>query len=310
MQAIGLSREYRNTINRLATTLLQLAVDNPQPGSNPDSTKESLMSSAPHTIDISPYGSVIDAKYRRCAPRPVQAAATHTAIPTRRLSISRLRSELLMFGYLYRSELLLLAYIGTVLASPLGDVHRLIGEGLALLTLMILLAGSTYMLSRRIERTIVYPLAAIWLLARSFIAFGFTHAVVAGLAPMAGLVLSVVVLTAILRRLASPPMVTTGVIAEAFMGYLALATAFGEVFWMLNHLIGTPFNQSIPGSQTSTMLYFSMITLTSVGYGGIVPINPFLRLVAALESMLGVFYVAVVVARLASFYRSGKGARA
>ena len=55
--------------------------------------------------------------------------------------------------------------------------------------------------------------------------------------------------------------------------------------------------------KSGTLLYFSMITLSSVGYGGIVPVNPYLRITAALESMIGIFYVAVVVARLVSAYR-------
>lgn len=46
-----------------------------------------------------------------------------------------------------------------------------------------------------------------------------------------------------------------------------------------------------------------MITLSSVGCGGILPINPYLRMVAALESVVGIFYVAVVVARIVSSYR-------
>jgi hypothetical protein len=41
-----------------------------------------------------------------------------------------------------------------------------------------------------------------------------------------------------------------------------------------------------------------MTTLSSVGYGDVVPVDPFIRIVSALEGMLGVFYVAVVVARL------------
>jgi voltage-gated potassium channel len=46
-----------------------------------------------------------------------------------------------------------------------------------------------------------------------------------------------------------------------------------------------------------------MITLSSVGYGGILPLNPYVRLIAALESLIGIFYIAVVVARLVSSYR-------
>jgi hypothetical protein len=72
-------------------------------------------------------------------------------LPSRR--ISRFRSRLIKFGNLYRSSLLLSAYVGMVLASPLGDSHRFIGEVLAFVTLLILLAGASYMVSRTIART-------------------------------------------------------------------------------------------------------------------------------------------------------------
>jgi hypothetical protein len=64
-----------------------------------------------------------------------------------------------------------------------------------------------------------------------------------------------------------------------------------------------PFNQLIPETQHGTFLYFSMMTISGVGYGGILPINPYLRLIAALETITGIFFVAVVVARLVSSYR-------
>jgi len=44
-----------------------------------------------------------------------------------------------------------------------------------------------------------------------------------------------------------------------------------------------------------------MVTQTSDG--GIAPLNPYVRIVAALESMSGILFVAVVVARLVSSYR-------
>ena len=46
-----------------------------------------------------------------------------------------------------------------------------------------------------------------------------------------------------------------------------------------------------------------MITLSSVRYGGIAPVNPYVRFVAAFESMTGIFYLAVVVAHMDSCYR-------
>lgn len=48
----------------------------------------------------------------------------------------------------------------------------------------------------------------------------------------------------------------------------------------------------------STMLYFSLVTLTTLGYGDIVAIRPTARMVATLEASAGVLYIAITVARL------------
>ena len=46
------------------------------------------------------------------------------------------------------------------------------------------------------------------------------------------------------------------------------------------------------------MLYFSLTTLTTTGYGDIVALDPFARSLANLESVIGQFYLAITVARL------------
>ena len=46
-----------------------------------------------------------------------------------------------------------------------------------------------------------------------------------------------------------------------------------------------------------TMLYFSLTTMTTTGYGDIVPVDPFARSLANLESMFGQFYFAITVTR-------------
>ena len=49
-----------------------------------------------------------------------------------------------------------------------------------------------------------------------------------------------------------------------------MATAFAQLYWILNQVMDKPFNQVIPSYEISTFLYFSLVTLTSVGYGGII----------------------------------------
>ena len=50
----------------------------------------------------------------------------------------------------------------------------------------------------------------------------------------------------------------------------------------------------------SDTAYFSFVTLTTLGYGDILPRDPLARFLAYLEAVTGVFYLAIVVASLVS----------
>jgi hypothetical protein len=104
-------------------------------------------------------------------------------------------------------------------------------------------------------------------------------------------------------RIRGAPQVTSSVIAEAVIIYLIIAIAFSQIYWFLNALVPHSFNETIVTSDNTSLLYFSVVTMTAVGYGGIRPMNPYVRLVAVFESITGVFYIAVIVARLVASYR-------
>ncbi|MBV8099475.1 MAG: two pore domain potassium channel family protein [Verrucomicrobia bacterium] len=53
-----------------------------------------------------------------------------------------------------------------------------------------------------------------------------------------------------------------------------------------------------------TSLYFSFITLGTVGYGDIAPMSAMARMLAMVEAMFGMFYMAMLIARLVSLYSS------
>ena len=48
----------------------------------------------------------------------------------------------------------------------------------------------------------------------------------------------------------------------------------------------------------ANLIYFSFVTLTSVGYGDIVPVHPFARGLANIEAIIGQLYPATLLARL------------
>lgn len=204
----------------------------------------------------------------------------------------------------YRSEILMCAFVAETIASPLADNHRHFGALLAVLLLAQLLIAATYMASRRIVKLVVLPVAGVWLLARLVEAFSDPRHFYAHLAPIAGFALSLATLWAIFDRFDWMERINRSVISEAFICYLVIAIAFSQLYWGISRLVPNCFNQVIPMQQSHTYLYFSMITLSGVGYGGIIPINPYVRLIAALENMIGIFYIAVVVARLVSSYRA------
>ena len=55
--------------------------------------------------------------------------------------------------------------------------------------------------------------------------------------------------------------------------------------------------------QFADFVYFSFVTLTTLGYGEITPISAQARSVAMMEAVSGVLYIAVLVARLVGLYR-------
>ena len=203
----------------------------------------------------------------------------------------------------YRSELLLASLVAVMLASPIIDQSRHLAGVIAFLQLLLLIAGAHYLADRQIVRRVVIPLGIVWVITRFLDAFGDPTRAYNHLSPLAGLALSLSVVWGLLRRFGSIAKVNRSVISEAIISYLFIAIAFSQLYWVLDHFVPNAFNQKIPYGQSETFLYFSMITLSGVAYGGILPVNPYIRLVAAFENVTGMFYLAVVIARLVSSYR-------
>lgn len=62
-------------------------------------------------------------------------------------------------------------------------------------------------------------------------------------------------------------------------------------------------NSGVVTDRSTDLLYFSLVTLSTVGYGDIVAVHPEVRMLAALESIVGVLYIAIMVAILVSAYK-------
>ena len=100
----------------------------------------------------------------------------------------------------------------------------------------------------------------------------------------------------------APGRITSRRLQGAAVVYLNLATIVAAVFSLIWDLTPSAF-ANVPApiggpGELATMLYFSLTTLTTTGYGDIVPVDPLARSMANLESIIGQFYLAITVARL------------
>jgi hypothetical protein len=109
------------------------------------------------------------------------------------------------------------------------------------------------------------------------------------------------------RYLGMPGPVTNGRIYGSVSLYFILAIFWFAIYHLIEALYPGSFSWSSPQDSATTLhgtlLYFSMVTLTTLGYGDVLPVNPIARMFATLEAAVGILYIAITVARLVSAYQ-------
>lgn len=97
-------------------------------------------------------------------------------------------------------------------------------------------------------------------------------------------------------------------IFATIVAYLLIAMVFAELYFLV--LTWTPgaLHLAVPPELRTArelrgdLMYFSLVTLATVGYGDILPVSPIARALATFEAVTGQFYVAVVVAMFVTKY--------
>jgi Ion channel len=115
---------------------------------------------------------------------------------------------------------------------------------------------------------------------------------------ISGVTLSVVVARAVF----APGRVTYHRIIGAVLLYLSIGFTFIALYTFVALLVPNAFTGLGPLRDNlavaSNFVYFSFVTLTSVGYGDIVPVDEYARSLANVEAIIGQFYPATLLARI------------
>lgn len=101
----------------------------------------------------------------------------------------------------------------------------------------------------------------------------------------------------------------------AVAGYLLLGLSFAYAYALIDSLIPGAFQRQVAdllsrNASPDTFIYFSVVTLTTVGYGDITAVHPVARSVVMMEALLGQLYPAILIARLVTLQIETRETRA
>jgi len=149
-------------------------------------------------------------------------------------------------------------------------------------------------------------LAAIYLVAGTALASltmlvpGGQH-VSDGISVLGG-VLVLVTPVVIVRRIATHRVVTAETLLGAICVYVLIGFSFSSLFMAVAYVSPAPFFTGVQHAAGSAFLFFSYMTLTTVGYGNLVPASSLGQSLAMIEAMAGQVYLVIVVSRLVSLW--------
>jgi hypothetical protein len=205
------------------------------------------------------------------------------------------------------SLLLLISLVVFLMLSAFVKEHHVLGEGVLLLSMYVALVASTLELSQR--RNWRWPGAILAGMSMLVMLIHFLYPtrmiMVANwffLAAFLGFVSA-----ALFSYLGLPGSVTSGRLYGLVSLYILLGVFYYAIFNLIETVQPRSFMEAASptsnGVSRHSLLYLSLITLTTLGYGDIVPATPAARMFAAFEAMTGVLYIAITVARLVSAYQ-------
>ena len=202
------------------------------------------------------------------------------------------------FGVLFYS--LLLTLVGGPILKAVGGT----GVVLQVLVGVNLLAAALQLDSKKGRQILLAVMAAAVLLRIGSVQAGHAGLKTASLALWTLIALYTVF--GALRFVLRAPAITLEHLYAALSAYLLVGVFLGVLYWGLEE--AWPGSLVVSGADSSNPfslangIYFSFITLATVGYGDMVPGSDVVRGLAVVEAIAGQFYLAVMIARLMSLY--------
>ena len=216
------------------------------------------------------------------------------------------------FPGLRRFSMVQLLIALAILFFSVPFVEELKGGDLIVSALLsVVLLSAVLAVANRRRNLAVGLLLAVPALAGRWINHLQPHLVPAPVFLVAGIGLVAFVVFTLLQFVLRASSVDVEVLCASISAYLMLGLIWTMAYWLVYYLTPEAFAFNTTTGTKQTMegfnaFYFSFITLSTVGYGDITPISKIARMLAAMEAMTGLLYVAVLIARLVGLYSAPK----
>jgi hypothetical protein len=201
--------------------------------------------------------------------------------------------------------LILATFVVTVTLPPEGWGGRVAAIAVAGLTAVIALTSSNV----RVGRVRVATAAVVIAVVAAALAKAVSSNGLLGVAFIIDALLLTLAAVTILRRVVLAPDVDFQTILGAISVFTLLGLLFGYLFLALGRLKGGEVFAGVPHAAARDYMFFSYTTLTTTGYGNLVPAGDIGQILAVLEMLTGQFFLVTLVAGLVSLWRPGARAQ-
>lgn len=218
-------------------------------------------------------------------------------------------------------RVLLFMLVGMLIGYPYLQAEGRAGQTAFEVMFTALLFVSTYVLCDTRRNTQIALMVGLPAVGAQLLYVFFPESVSYGLPMGIFCIFYAYMIFSALRHVAAPGDVTTDIISGAVCVYILLGMTWAMAFAFLEHQVPgsfisfhaeSPFQEesvaNLSRTHFTTFLYFSYTTMTTLGYGDIVPVTPGAQSLTSLEAITGVLYIGAFVARLISTYQP-KGRR-
>lgn len=191
-----------------------------------------------------------------------------------------------------------------LVVRPLVELHLLPGFAMSVGLQAVILAGLFCLDAARHRVRHLVVVALLTATGLQGLALGLPGGSTGLVAAAAAALALTTLIAAILAQVFAAGPVNFRRIEGAIAAYILIGVVFACLYDLVHGLDPGAFRHSAGAPEETgavvSYLFFSFVTLTTTGYGDVVPVHPVARSLAMLEAVTGQLYLAILLARLVS----------